>query len=129
MSLVHNSSLDIGVQCTRDTFDCPGGMYSAMQSLLDHVVLTDDIVRTASSLGHPPLVHILVGFSVFVVMQFLADIAHRLMVAETTDIEISPPKIFVKFGIVCIQKFEIVSQSFGTVKYKSRLFLSWKGKK
>ena len=27
MSLVHNSSLDIGVPCTRDTFDCPGGTF------------------------------------------------------------------------------------------------------
>ena len=50
------------------------------------------------------------------------------MVSKFSCIEISPPEVFIKFGIVRIQKFEIVSQSFGTVKYKSRLFLSWKGK-
>lgn len=31
----------------------------AKRCILDHIVLTDDVVRAASGLGHPPFVHIL----------------------------------------------------------------------
>ena len=38
--------------------------------------------------------------------------------AETSNVKISPPEVFVEFCIICIQKLEVMCQGFWTEKEK-----------
>ena len=65
--------------------------------------------------------HIRVDFCFFIMVQSFANIAQRLMVAETSNVKISPPEVFVEFGIIRIQKLEVMGQSFGTEKVENEM--------
>ena len=44
------------------------------------------------------------------------------MVSKSACIKVAPPKIFIEFGIVRIQKLEVMSQGFGAAKKEERLY-------
>ena len=92
-----------------------------MCKVSNHVILTDDVVGAALGLSHPPFLHIVIGLALFVCMQPFTYIAEGLMMPKPTRVEVAPPEVFVEFGIIRIQKLEVMGQSFGTEKVENEM--------
>ena len=90
---------------------------------LDHIILTDDMVWAALGLSDPPILHIIIDLGRLVRVQSFAYVAKALMVSKSACIKVAPPKVFIEFGIVRIQKLEVMSQGFGAAKKEERRLL------
>ena len=89
---------------------------------LDHIILTDDMIWAALGLSDPPILHIIIDLGRLVRVQSFAYVAKALMVSKSACIKVAPPKILIEFGIVRIQKLEVMSQGFGAAKKEERLY-------
>ena len=75
-------------------------------------------------LSDPPILHIIIDLGRLVRVQSFAYVAKALMVSKSACIKVAPPKIFIEFGIVRIQKLEVMSQGFGAAKKEETLLSS-----
>ena len=68
----------------------------------------------------PPFLHIVINLGRLIRVQSFAYVAKALMVSESACIKVSPPKVFIEFGVVRIQELEVVRQGFGTERERRR---------